>query len=100
MGVEAAKPAEPPLGHALPLQVGKDDLPRVADPDPLDFAFAVDEDPNLAPDLSRDLRELAGELLGDEGPGRKPPLVELLEPVPLAGLQTDDVAFEPVNGCL
>ena len=84
MGVEAAKPAEPPLRHALPLQVGKDDLPRVADSDPLDFALAVDQDPHLAPDVSRDLRELAGELLGDEGAGRKPPLVELLEPVPLS----------------
>jgi hypothetical protein len=98
--MEAAKTAKPPFRHALPLQVGKDDLPRVADPDPLDFAFAVDEHPHLAPNLSRDLRELAGELLGDEGPGRKPAVVELLEPMPLAGLQTDDVAFEPVNGSL
>jgi hypothetical protein len=100
MSVQAPQPAEPPLGHALPLQVGKDDLPRVADPHPLDFALAVDENSHLATDLSRDLRELAGEILGDERPGRKPTLVELLEPVPLAGLQTDDVAFEPMNGSL
>jgi hypothetical protein len=98
MGVETAKPAEPALGDTLPFQVGKDDLPRVADPDPLDFALAIDEHPHLAPDVSRDLRELAGELLGDEGSGRKPPLVEFLEPVALAGLETDDVAFEVVNG--
>jgi hypothetical protein len=75
-------------------------LPRVADPDPLDFALAIDQNPHLAPDLSRDLGELAGEFLSDEGSGGQLPLVELLEPVPLAGLQTDDVAFEPMNGSL
>jgi hypothetical protein len=75
-------------------------LPSVADPDPLDFALAIDEHPHLAPDVSRDLGELAGELLGDEGSRREPSLVELLEPLALAGLEPDDVAFEPMNGSL
>jgi hypothetical protein len=36
--------------------------------------------------------------VGDERAGRKTPLVELLEPVPFAWLEADDVAFETVNG--
>jgi len=98
VGVEAAETAEAALGDALPLQVGEDDLPRVADPNPLHFALAVDEDPHLAPDLPRDLGELAGELLGDEGSRRKPSLIELLQPVAFARLEPDDVAVEAVNG--
>ncbi len=97
MGVEAPQSAETPFGYALPLQVRQDDLPRVAHTDPLHFAFAVDEHSNLAPDLPRDLGELAGELLGYERAWRKPPLVELLEPVPFAGLEAVYVAFETVN---
>jgi hypothetical protein len=98
VGVKAPKPAEAALGDALPLEVGKDDLPGVADADPLHLAFAIDEDPHLPPDVSRDLREMAREILGYQGAGRELPLVELFEPVPLAGLEPDDVSFETVNG--
>jgi hypothetical protein len=98
MGVNTAQSAEPPLGDALPLQIRKDDLTGIPDTDPLHFALAVDEHAHLAPDVSRDLGELAGELVSDERAGRKPPLIDLLEPVPFAGLETDYVAFETVNG--
>ena len=98
MSVKAPKPAEAALGDALPLEVGKDDLPGIADADPLHLALAIDEDPHLAPDVPRDLGEMARELLGDQGAGRELALVELLEPVSLAGLEPDDVSFETVNG--
>jgi hypothetical protein len=97
MGVQTTKAAEAALGHALPLQVGKEDLPGVADAHPLDFSLAVDEDPDLAPDVPRDFGELPGELLGDQGPRGQLPLVELLQAVTLARLEPDDVAFETVN---
>jgi hypothetical protein len=86
MGVEASESAEPPLGDPLPLQVGEDDLPRVADAHPFHLALAIDEDAHLSSDVPRDFGELARELVGDERAGWKPPLVELFEPVPFARL--------------
>jgi hypothetical protein len=97
MGVQTPEPAEAPFGHSLPLQVGEHDLPRVADTDPLHFSFAVDEDTNLAPDLARQLGELARELLRHEVVGRETPLVQLFEPMAIAGLEPDDVSFDPMN---
>jgi hypothetical protein len=96
--VEASEAAEAPFGDPLALQIGKDDLAGVADAHPFDFALPVDEDAHLAPDLPGNLGELPREVLGDERARWKPPCVELLEPVPLAGLEADDVAFETVNG--
>ena len=72
-------------------------MARIADDHPLDLAFAVDENADLAPYLSRNLGQLPSKILGDEFAAGYAPLIELLEPLALLSLETGDVAFELVN---
>jgi hypothetical protein len=78
VSVETPQSAEAPLGDTKPLQVGKHDLARVAHDNPLDLAFAVDEDADLTTDLTGDFGELTGEIVRYELTRREPPLVEFL----------------------
>ena len=51
----------------------------------------------MAPDLARDLGELAREVVGYELSRRETALVQLFEPFALLRLETGDVTFELVN---
>jgi hypothetical protein len=97
MRVEATEAPEAPFGDPLPLQIGEHDLSGIADAHPFHLTLAVDEDSDLAADLSRELGELPRELLGHEVVWGQTPLVELLEAVAIAGLEPDDVALDAMN---
>jgi hypothetical protein len=57
-----------------------------------DVTTPVHQHPHHAPDVAADLRELAGELVGDEAIGRQAALVEALDGADLTGLQAVGVA--------
>ena len=68
----------------------------ITDDDPLYVSLAVHQDPDLAIDLSRDLRQAASKLVGDQISRRDTSLVELLEAPALQRLETESVARELV----
>ncbi len=98
MGVQAAKPAKAPLGNTEPFQIGEDDMLGATNDDPLDLAFAVHENADLAADLPRNLCEAPRKFLRDELSRRQPALVELFELLLLPGLQARNISFEFMNG--
>jgi hypothetical protein len=60
----------------------------------LDGARSVDQNAHLAADVSRDLGQLAGELVRDEPVLREPPFSESFERLDLAGLQSRGIAVD------
>ena len=62
-------------------------MKRVSDRDVLHGPGAIDERPDLAAGLVRDVGQLAREFLGDEAVSRNAALVELLEPTDLIRLE-------------
>ena len=64
-----------------------------------DVTAPIDEDTHLTPDLTADLRELTGEVVGDEAVGGQSALVQTLDRADLTGLETVGVA-EDLDGRL
>jgi hypothetical protein len=63
-----------------------------------DCAAPVDQDPDLAADLAGQLRQLAGQFVGDEAVRRQAPPAEPFESLELAGPEAVRVAFD-ADGC-
>ena len=87
VGVDAAQPAQasPAGAHASPVR--QLDRAGIADHHVGDRPGAVDEHPHLPADLPGELRELAGEVVGQEPVGRKAALREALELLDVVGLE-------------
>ena len=60
----------------------------------LDVPFAIDEDADLAPNFVRNLRQLPGELGGDDLVRRNAPLVDLLQSTNLVGFETQRFSLD------
>ena len=97
MRVQTAKAAKATLSDTEAFQIGEDDLLGATDNDPLDLTFAVHENTDLTPDLPRNFRESAREVLRDELSRRQPALVKLLELLLLPGLQSRNISFKSMN---
>ena len=98
VGVDAAQPAQPAAARAQAAPVGHRDAARVAHHHVGDRAAPVDQHPDLAAGLARELAELAGELVGDQALRREPTLGQAFELAGLAGLQAVRVAGDVDRG--
>jgi len=79
MGVEAPQPTKAPLGDANAFQVGKNDASCIADDDGVHRAPSIHQHSYLSIDFSGQLRQGAGELLGDDCVRRNAFLVDLFQ---------------------
>ncbi|GMU57956.1 MAG: hypothetical protein AMXMBFR33_71020 [Candidatus Xenobia bacterium] len=93
MGVQEAQAPETRLAHPVAAHLGQSDLAGIAHDQVLDASTAVDEQADLASELSRQLAQTPRQLDRDHLVGRNAPLGKFLEPLNLAGFQAENVAF-------
>jgi hypothetical protein len=99
VGVDQAKPFEAAGGGAEAVQGGDEDVVMGADDDIGDLPPAGDEEAELAVDLAGELRELAGQFVGDDPLRRDPPPIELTDPLDLGRREAGQVAVYLFYGC-
>src|SRR5690606_27746665 len=92
-----AQTAETSLATTGAPDLGHPELVGVADDDVLDLPLSGDEHAHLAPDLSRDLGQMAGELRADHLVGAQAPAVGVAKALDLGGLETECISVDVVD---
>jgi len=92
--VDQAQAAEAAGAAAQAADVRQDELVGVADDDLFDASLAREENADLAPQITRRLGQVTGELGGDDVVGGDPPAKGPFERPPLGGLDAAGVAFD------
>ena len=97
--MQAPEAAESFAADARAFQIRQHNTARVADDNVFDVTASIDEHTNLPIDLSRNLGEMPREFLCNDVARMDAPLIELLQAVDLAWLQSLQVTFY-AYGCL
>jgi hypothetical protein len=77
--MDTPESAKATLCRSNSLEIREHNPTRIADKDELHHTLSVDQNPHLAIDLARNLRQSTGELLGDQFFGWDASLVKLLQ---------------------
>ena len=96
--VHQPQAAEAAAAGADAADLGQVDARRVAHDHVLDLAAPLDQDPDLALDLARDLAQVRRQLGRRDLRGAEPPPVHALERMLLAGLEAGGIAADDVQG--
>jgi len=99
VGVNQAEPPEAAGGGAETVQRGDEDVVVRADDDIGDLPPAGDEEAELAVDLAGELRQVAGQFVGDDTLRRDAPPVDLPDPLDLGRSEAGQVAVNLLDGC-
>jgi len=92
VGVDQAEPLETAGGGAKPVEIRDQDVVVRSDDDIGRLAAAGDQDADLTVDLPGELRELAGQVVGDDPLRRDAPPVELPDPLDFDRREAGQVA--------
>ena len=97
MGVDASQAAQSSPSTPKPAEVGDEDLLVVPHDGEVDLPLAVDDDPDLTPDLMGELGEVPGQFRGNDLLWGNPAVVDALQGLYLARPQTVGVAIYSLN---
>jgi len=98
MGVDQAEALETAGGGSEAVEVRDEDVVVRPDDDIGDLAPAGDQDADLAVDLPGELRELAGQVVGDDPLRRDAPPVKLSDPFDLIRPEAGQIAVNLFDG--
>ena len=98
VGVDEPEALEAALDPPLPGQRRNHQAFGVPHDDVGDEALAVQHDPHLTVQVPGDLRQLPGQLRGQEFPGRHPAAVQPFQPLILVGLDAGEITEGSMDG--